>query len=106
MDVTYKASPQGKNESEEMVFPIPAVYIQNESENRRDQNEKEHEVPMAGRLDKPDLKKYIRKNKTTNTMPYQSSFSDPRSNPNSGNNPSITCRDTNLPIALCKGIRK
>lgn len=63
------------------------------SEKKRNQNEKEHEVPMAGRLEKPDLKKYTRKNKITMTMPYQSSFPDPRSNPDSGNNPSITLRD-------------
>lgn len=62
-----KPSLQGENESEEIVLPVPDVSVRNESEkgdhhdvsgNRRDQDEKEQGLTMAGRLDKPDLKKY------------------------------------------------
>lgn len=38
-------------------------------------------------------------------MPNQSSFPGPGPNPNSGNGSSITLPNTNLPIAIHKGVR-
>lgn len=58
------------------------------------------------RLDKPDLKTYIRRHKTINTIPRQSESPSPRTDHSSVDTSSSPIDDLNLLVALRKGLKE